>query len=160
MTRCLQIARSSAKRGEYPFASLIACGEKVLVEAENNVTEKGDVTQHAELVAISRALILKYGLSSLEGCTLYSSVEPCAMCSFPIRESRLSRVVYSISSPLMGGHSRWGIMTDKKISDCLPEFFADPPEILSGILRIEAMNIWKEFYPDIWKNFELANIFR
>ena len=56
-------------------------------------------------------------------CTLYSNVEPCAMCSYCIRETRIRKVVYAIRSPIMGGHSKWRILQDPQISSVIPEVF-------------------------------------
>jgi tRNA(adenine34) deaminase len=72
------------------------------------------------------------------------------MCSFPIRESRIGRVVFAISSPLMGGFSKWGILGDKEISTVMPEAFAKPPEVVVGVMRREAEKVWRNWNPLIW----------
>ena len=111
MQRCVSLAHSGMAKGEYPFAAVISRKGRFVCEAHNMVRCEGDVTRHAEMVALSEAQrTLK--TTSLEDCTLYSTVEPCAMCAYAIRESRVGRVISGLRSPVMGGHSRWDILTD------------------------------------------------
>src|SRR3984957_20880435 len=85
MARCIELSRDSIAAGELPF---------------------GCVTRHAEMIAMSEAQRV-LGTKRLSRCTLYTNVEPCAMCCYCIRETRMRKVVYAIRSPIMGGHSRW-----------------------------------------------------
>ncbi|MHC2404117.1 tRNA(Arg) A34 adenosine deaminase TadA [Bradyrhizobium barranii subsp. barranii] len=115
MERCLELARQGVKQGELPFGAVIAFRGQVIAEATNHVSSECDVTRHAELVALSEAQkILRQ--KRLPDCTLYSIVEPCPMCSFPAREARIGRVVFAISSPIMGGFSRWDVLSDNGLS--------------------------------------------
>ena len=87
MERCLELAQRGADKGELPFGAVIVSRGKIVAEATNCVSSEGDVTRHAELVALSEAQkVLKR--KRLQDCTLYSIVEPCPMCSFPAREAR------------------------------------------------------------------------
>ena len=107
MERCLELAQHGAKKGELPFGAVIVSRGHVIAEATNCVSSESDVTRHAELVALSEAQkVLKR--KRLQDCTLYSIVEPCPMCSFPAREARIGRVVFALSSPVMGGYSKMG----------------------------------------------------
>jgi tRNA(adenine34) deaminase len=72
------------------------------------------------------------------------------MCAYCIRETNIGRVVYSISSPIMGGHSKWNILGNSDISNALPEVFHKPPEIVSGLLEREAEQVWREWHPIDW----------
>src|ERR1700693_1757707 len=94
-----------------------------------------DVNRRAEVIAISKAQLAKG--TALSDCTFYSTVEPCAQCSYAIREARIGKVVYGLRSPLMGGHSRWNILSDAKLSTVLPEVFLPAPEIVPGFLQNE-----------------------
>jgi tRNA(adenine34) deaminase len=149
MLRCIALAATAGKQGEFPFAALIAEGDRVLVESTNHVARSGDVTRHAELVAVSTAQTL-LKRKNLSGCTLYSNIEPCPMCSFPIRETRISRVVYAISSPIMGGFSRWNVLRDTEISDVMPEAFGPVPEVIAGLCLREAELVWRTSHPIAW----------
>jgi tRNA(adenine34) deaminase len=149
MRRCIRLSASAAAEGEFPFAAVISDGAMVVAEAVNRVAQNGDVTQHAELLAVAKAQQV-LGRKDLSTCTIYSNVEPCAMCSFPIRETRIARVVYAISSPLMGGFSRWNVLRDAEISNVMPEAFGPIPEVIAGLLRREAEKIWWKWNPVIW----------
>jgi tRNA(adenine34) deaminase len=147
--RCIRLSAAAGADGEFPFASLICDGNRVIAEATNQVARDADVTRHAELLAISGAQ-KNLGRKDLSNCTIYSNVEPCVMCSFPIRETRISRVIYSISSPLMGGFSKWNVLRDSEISSTMPEAFGPVPEVIAGVLQREAEMVWRKWNPMIW----------
>lgn len=150
MERCLEVARLGAKKGELPFGALVVSRGEVIAEATNRVLSESDVTRHAELVALSEAQkILKR--KRLQDCTLYSIVEPCPMCSFSSREVRIGRVVFALSSPVMGGYSKWDVLKDDDLSNKLPEVFGPPPEIVSGLLAAQAEQVWCEWHPLAWR---------
>jgi tRNA(adenine34) deaminase len=146
MQRCIRLSVTATEGGEFPFAAVICEGDMVVAEATNRVAQNGDVTQHAELVAVSKAQQV-LGRKDLSTCTIYSNVEPCVMCSFPIRETRIARVVYAISSPIMGGFSRWNVLRDAEISNAMPEAFGPIPEVVAGLLQREAEKVWRKWNP-------------
>ncbi len=149
MCRCIDLSVEATKIGEFPFACVISKGPDVVAETTNLVAQNGDVSQHAELLAISKAQQV-FGTKDLSGCTLYSNVEPCVMCSFPIRETRISRVVFAITSPLMGGFSKWQVLRDDQLSAVMPEAFGPVPETVAGMMRAEAEKAWRNWNPVIW----------
>ena len=158
MQRCIKLSGIAGQEGEFPFASVIAQNGKIIAEAINRVVRDGDVTRHAELLAISEAQRV-LSKKKLKDCTLYSNIEPCVMCSFPIREARVARVVFSLKSPLMGGFSRWNVLRDEIISGKMREVFGQAPEIVVGILECEADQIWREWNPIIWKLIQRRGCF-
>jgi tRNA(adenine34) deaminase len=149
MERCIALSAKAAELGELPFAAVIAESERVIAETTNRVNQNSDITQHAELLAISEAQKAR-GRKNLSGCTLYSNVEPCVMCAFPMREARISRVVYAISSPMMGGFSRWNVLRDLQISETMPEAFGPVPEVIAGLLQRRAESVWRRWNPIAW----------
>jgi tRNA(adenine34) deaminase len=149
MRRCIRLSAIAGERGEFPFASIICDGERVIAEATNQVAQHADVTRHAELLAISEAQ-KKLGKKNLSNCSIYSNVEPCVMCSFPMRETRISRVIYAIGSPLMGGFSKWNVLRDSELSNVMPEAFGMIPEVIAGLLQREAEAVWRRWNPLIW----------
>src|SRR3954462_8743067 len=150
MVRCIALSKTAGQEGEFPFACVIADKDgKVVVETTNRVKRDGDVTRHAEIVAVGMAQ-KALGSKDLSGCTLYTNVEPCAMCSFPIRETRISRVVYGIGSRLMGGDSKWDILADPELSRVMPEAFGEAPEVVRGYMRPEAEKAGRAWNPLIW----------
>jgi len=114
------------------------------------VVRDGDVTRHAELLAVSEAQ-RRLQSKRLKGCTLYSVVEPCAMCAFPIRETGISRVVFAIQSPVMGGFTRWNVLGDPLLARTMPVFFSPPPALSCGVLAQEAEEVWRAWNPVLWR---------
>lgn len=149
MERCIHLSAMAAKYGEFPFAAIVCKDGEVVVETTNQVAQNGDVTRHAELVAVSQAQKI-LGRKDLSDCSLYSNIEPCAMCSFPIRETRIARVIFAISSPMMGGLSKWNVLRDTELSQAMPETFGPVPEVVAGLLLREAERVWWKWNPLIW----------
>ena len=122
MERCIRLSAKGIEQGELPFAGLICRDDDVLVETPNQVSASGDITRHAEMVAMSKAQEI-LGRKDLSDCTLYSTVKPCAMCAFAAREIRIGRVAFAIRSPMMGGLSKWNVLRDTALSSAMPEVF-------------------------------------
>ncbi|MCC7346275.1 MAG: nucleoside deaminase [Variibacter sp.] len=158
MARCIEVSKTASREGEFPFACVISHGEEVLVETVNRVVRDKDLTHHAELVAVSQAYRMRDRVK-LKDCTLYANVEPCPMCSFAIRESGIGRVVFSLRSPLMGGHSRWDILQDAGLSRRMPEVFGRAPEVVTAVQAKEAARAWRRWNPVIWGVIRLRGIF-
>jgi len=83
------------------------------------------------MVAISAAQ-RELGCIRLRNCSLYTTVEPCAMCSWAIREAGIGRVVFAIGSPVMGGLTRWKLLDDERLSQAMPFFFRQAPDVIGG----------------------------
>jgi tRNA(adenine34) deaminase len=149
MQRCIGLSAKAIEQGEMPFAALICHGAETLVEAINQVSHAEDITRHAEIVAIAKAQQI-LGRKDLSDCTLYSTVEPCAMCAFAAREIRIGRVVFAIKSPMMGGVSKWNVLRDTELSNAMPEVFGPVPEVVAGLMQEEAERIWQSWNPLIW----------
>jgi tRNA(adenine34) deaminase len=142
MARCIDLSKIGATAGELPFGSLVARHGKVISEATNQSVRLVDESRHAEVIAIAQARQL-LGDEELSSCTLYSTVEPCPMCSFCIRAAGIGRVVFALGSPKMGGLSRWDILND----DRFPLLFGSVPELVPGILADDAHRVWIELKP-------------
>jgi len=158
MRRCIALAKSGRSDGEYPFAAVVGRYGEFVCEASNMVRRAGDATRHAEMVALSAAQ-QRLCTRSLDDCTLYSTVEPCAMCAYAIRESRIGRVIFGLQSPLMGGHSRWNILSDTRLSSVLPEVFAPPPFVIAGFMCEEVRKLFRSQHPLAWRVIEGRRIF-
>ena len=146
MQRCIALSVQSGEAGEYPYGVVITRNGATVTESINRVAHEKDVTRHPEVVAISAAQKALRTVS-LDDCTIYVSAEPCAYCCYAIRESRIKRVVYALSSPHMGGVSKWPVLTDKDISDTMPDVFAEPPQILAGFMATEAEAALRRWNP-------------
>ena len=94
--QAIAIARRSRANGNHPFGALLVDAAGVVVaEAENTVATDHDPTGHAEMTLV-RATARRFGLDYLQGCTIYSSTEPCAMCAGAIYWAGIGRVVYAL----------------------------------------------------------------
>lgn len=146
--RCIELARQAHQKGDSPFGALVARADDILVEATNSITINNDITAHAEIIAIRKTQKI-VGHSDLSKYVLYSSCEPCPMCAFMIREAKFHKVVFSLRSPSMGGHSKWNILTDPQLQHFKP-FFAQIPVIKSGLRESDMI----QYYDSIgWDNF-------
>jgi tRNA(adenine34) deaminase len=158
MARCIALSRASGAAGEYPYGAIIIRGSEEVAASTNRVAHDGDVTRHAEVVAISAAQ-KTLGTVSLDDCTIYANVEPCVFCCYAIRESRIGRVVYGLQSPHMGGVSKWNVLADQDLSRAMPEVFAPPPEIVGGFMEKEAEQALRDWHPLIAKIMEERRLF-
>ena len=82
MLRCIELSQQSLDSGDAAFGSLITIDEHFVVESKNEY--RTSISQHAEIVVLDKAH-QTLGTSNLSHCTLYTSCEPCPMCSFMIR---------------------------------------------------------------------------
>jgi tRNA(Arg) A34 adenosine deaminase TadA len=93
----IELARQAREHGNHPFGSLLVDAEgNVALEAENTVVTGPDCTGHAE-TNLMRAASGRFSPGFLQGCTLYTSTEPCAMCSGAIYWGNVRRVVFALS---------------------------------------------------------------
>jgi len=157
MARCIELSRTAVSKGEYPFGTVIALDGQIVAEGINSTNRDGDVTRHAEIIALSHAQ-RAVGRERLRRYTLYSNIEPCAMFSYCIREAWVSRVVYALASPVMGGLSKWNVLRDDGLSDRIPEIFGAVPEVVSGVLLHEAQQAWREWSPFAWEMIKLRGL--
>jgi tRNA(adenine34) deaminase len=110
------------------------------------------------MVAMSEAL-RRLERVSLEDCTIYANAEPCALCCYAMRETRIGRVVFGLPAPLTGGVTRWNILGDTVLSDKLPEVFAPPPQIVPGFMRQQIEAAIARRAPLAWEVIRARNIF-
>ena len=101
MREALSLAGEAAARGEVPVGAVVVSGGAVLGRGFNCPISASDPTAHAEVRALREAATA-IGNYRLIGCTLYVTLEPCAMCAGAIMHARISRVVYGASDPKTG----------------------------------------------------------
>ena len=140
MEQALAAAERAGAEGEVPVGAVLVDGATgaVLAVAGNRVEALADPTAHAELLVL-RAAAAARGTPRLEGCDLYVTLEPCAMCAAAISFARLRRLYYAAADP-KGGAVEHG-----------PRFFAQPtchhrPEIYGGIDETRAAALLKRFF--------------
>ena len=101
MREALSLAGEAAARGEVPVGAVVVSGGSVIGRGFNCPISRADPTAHAEIRALREAADA-LGNYRLSGCTLYVTLEPCAMCAGAIMHARISRVVYGAADPKTG----------------------------------------------------------
>jgi tRNA(adenine34) deaminase len=101
MQVALDEARLAAVAGEVPIGAVVVRAGEIVARGQNRVLRSLDPTAHAEIVAM-RAAAAFVGNYRLLGCTLYVTLEPCAMCAGAMIHARLDRMVYAAADPKAG----------------------------------------------------------
>ncbi len=96
-----QLAKSAQEKGNHPFGALLALDNRVLFTAENSVITDHDITRHAEQKLVSK-VAQELNSELLSRSILYTSTEPCAMCTGAIFWSGISQIVYGCSAVVLG----------------------------------------------------------
>lgn len=138
MARALALAREGAQAGEVPVGALVVKDGVVIAEAHNAPRMLKDPTAHAELLAIRRAAEA-LGAERLEGCELWVTLEPCAMCAGAIAHARIARLYYAASDPKGGAVEHGARVFDQK--QCLHR-----PEVYTGMGEAQAGELLQEFF--------------
>ena len=140
MRRALDLAAEAAADGEVPVGAVITLGERIVAETRNAMRGSNDPTAHAEMEAI-RAAGAKLGTSRLDDCTLWVTLEPCAMCAAAISVARLKALRFGAEDPKGGG-----VVHGARI-------FNQPtchhrPDVLGGIGEDEAGDQLRAFFAE------------
>jgi tRNA(adenine34) deaminase len=140
MSRALELARLAAARGEVPVGAVIVRDGVVLGEGHNLTVTEADPTTHAEVVAIRRAAAA-LGDWRLLDCTLYVTLEPCAMCAGAIVLARIPRVVFGAHDPKAGMVESLGhLLQDPRLNHRC--------EVSSGVLAAESSALIRSFFQE------------
>src|SRR3954454_19931623 len=102
MRRALDLAAEAAAAGEVPVGAVITLGDEIVAETRNAMRRSNDPTAHAEMEAI-RAAAAKLGSSRLDECTLWVTLEPCAMCAAAVSVARIKALRFAAEDPKGGG---------------------------------------------------------
>ncbi|QFY61247.1 nucleoside deaminase [Rhizobium grahamii] len=143
LREAIALSKSAMERGDEPFGSVLVKDGKVILRAENSVFTGRDMTNHAELNLIKLAA-QKYDAAFLTDCTLYTSTEPCAMCSGAIYWSGIGRMVFACSETRLGEIAGIGLnVPSRAILETGARIVAvDGPNI-----EDEAAAVHQEFWP-------------
>ncbi len=101
MRRALLEAENAASEGEIPVGAVVVCGDRIIACAHNQTELLKDVTAHAEILALTAAANF-LGNKYLDDCTLYVTLEPCAMCAGALGWAKLGRIVWAASDEKRG----------------------------------------------------------
>lgn len=138
MRRALELATEAANSGEVPVGAVVTKGEAIVAEARNGMRTSLDPTAHAEMEAI-RAAAAALGTSRLDDCTLWVTLEPCAMCAAAVSVARLKALRFGAEDPKGGGVVHG------------PRIFTQQtchhrPDVLGGIGEEESADLLRRFF--------------
>ncbi|MHB1103392.1 MAG: nucleoside deaminase [Devosia sp.] len=141
MDLALALAEAAAANDEAPVGAVIIENGQILAAERNRMRELNDPTAHAEMLAIRRALARR-GTGRLDGCDLYVTLEPCAMCAGAIAHARLRRLYYGAEDPKAGA-------VDHGV-----RLFTSPnchhrPEVISGLGEARSAGLLKAFFASL-----------
>lgn len=140
MRRALDLAREAGEAGEVPVGAVVTLGDEIVAESRNKMRTTTDPTAHAEMAAI-RAAAAKLGTPRLDDCTIWVSLEPCAMCAAAISLARMKALRFAAEDPKGGA-----VVHGARI-------FARPtchhrPDVLGGIGEEESAELLRAFFAE------------
>ena len=139
MPAAIAQAQSAADRGEVPVGAVIVdASGKIIAAAGNETRARPDATAHAEVLAI-RAACTAMGAERLEGCDLWVTLEPCAMCAMAISHARIRRLYFGASDPKSGG-----VLHGARVYDHAQTHHC--PEVYDGIDADACERLLKSFF--------------
>ena len=138
MQAALDEARLAGEAGEVPIGAVVVSERAIVARGQNRVLREVDPTAHAEIVAL-RAAAAAIGNYRLMGCTLYVTLEPCAMCAGAMIHARIDRLVYAAADPKAGAAgSVLSVLNHPQLNH--------PMKVEQGILADEASDLLRNFF--------------
>jgi tRNA(adenine34) deaminase len=138
MELALGEARMAAEAGEVPVGALVINNGEIIGRAGNRNLRDHDPTAHAEILALRQAA-QHLGNHRLTGCTLYATIEPCAMCAGAIIHARIARLVYGAKDPKAGAAgSILHVINHPRLNHKM--------EVVSGVLDDRCSEILQDFF--------------
>jgi tRNA(adenine34) deaminase len=138
MKAALEEARRAALSGDVPVGAVVTRGDRLIGRAGNQREERGDPTAHAEMLALSAAAGHTEGWR-LDGCTMYVTLEPCAMCAGAIVLARIDRLVVGAMDPKAGFAGSLGdLVRDPRLNHAV--------EVQTGVLADECGQLLRDFF--------------
>jgi tRNA(adenine34) deaminase len=145
MRRAIAEARSAEAAGEVPVGAIVVApdGQTILGHGQNRVLRDNDPTAHCEIVAMREAgrVLKNYRLLTPEGegCTLYVTLEPCAMCASAMIHARVARLIYAADDPKAGAcGSVLSVMNHPQLNHRV--------EVVTGVLAEECSRMLSNFF--------------
>jgi len=140
MDQCLEIANAALTAGDPPVGAILVFEGKVIGKGQEAGKSTGDITNHAEIVAIRSAIKNGYA-EQLPMAQMYTTHEPCIMCSYLIRHHRIPEIVYGLSVPHVGGFtSQFSVLATEEVPR-----WGNKPKVISGICLEECIGLNEQF---------------
>jgi tRNA(adenine34) deaminase len=138
MQQAIAAAREAQSAGEVPVGCCVVAGETLLAIAGNRTRRDNDPTAHAEIIALREAA-RKIGNYRLTDVTVYSTVEPCAMCAGGLIQARVKRLVYGARDEKAGA-------VESRFRICDTDFLNHRLQVTSGVLENECRELVQQFF--------------
>lgn len=146
MNQCLDLAKTALETGNPPVGALLVLDGKVIGTGIESGKSTGDITNHAEILAIRDALKNGYA-DQLSLSRMYSTHEPCIMCSYMIRHHKIHEIVYGSDVPVLGGlTSKFNILETEDVPK-----WGNKPQITAGICLDECNALTTQFLESLNK---------
>jgi tRNA(adenine34) deaminase len=134
----LEEAKRAGEEGEVPVGAVLVSGGQVIARGRNRPIAMSDPTAHAEVLALREAAA-KVGNYRLPGCTLYVTIEPCAMCAGALLQARVGRLVFGAEDPKAGAvRSLYTLLEDERLNHRV--------EVTAGVLPQECREVLYRFF--------------
>ena len=138
MEEALRLATQAEAAGEVPVGAIVVCDEKIVGRGFNRNRADNDPSAHAEMIALRQAG-RAIGNHRLEGCTLFATIEPCAMCAGALVHARVRRLVYGASDPKAGAvHSVMQVVNHPKLNHQM--------EVTNGVMADTCGALLQKFF--------------
>ncbi len=138
MEEALRCAQRALEAGEVPVGAVVVCDGRIVGRGGNRNLSDSDPSAHAEIVALRQASAA-LGNHRLEGCELFATIEPCAMCAGALVHARLKRLVYGADDPKAGAvHSALQVLNHPSLNHRM--------EVRGGVLAGRCADVLQSFF--------------
>lgn len=138
MTAALEAAKRGGSLGEVPVGAAVSVAGRVVASAHNETIAQRDLTRHAEVIALRRAMETA-GVDRLDSATLYVTLEPCAQCAGAIVLARVGRVAFGAFDPKAGMAGSIGdLLRHPRLNH--------RPEVVGGVMEEDCGAVLREFF--------------
>lgn len=140
MRLAIALGKRALASGNPPVGAIMVCNDQIIGEGIESGKSTNDITNHAEILSI-RDAISNGHRDKLEGSTLYTTHEPCMMCSYVIRHHKIGSVVYGMAVAHIGGAtSDFDLLCTSKVPN-----WGNGPEIIGGLLQEECRELSEKY---------------
>ena len=147
MRHCLDLATIALQNGNPPVGAILVFEDKIIGKGIESGKSTGDITNHAEILAIRD--VLQNGYSDLlNHAKMFTTHEPCIMCSYAIRHHKIPHIIYGVSVDYVGGFtSEFNILSTEKVPKWGPN-----PLVTTGVCETECHLLNEQFLRSLMKN--------
>lgn len=140
MQKCLELAQIALSNGDPPVGAILVFDEEIIGKGIEAGKSTGDITNHAEIMAIRDAVHNGF-IAKLSSAVLYSTHEPCIMCSYVIRHHRIPKIIYGVAVDFVGGFtSPFPVL----VTEDIPKW-GNRPEVVTGVCENSCRSLNLQF---------------